>query len=96
MLAVRHILVAVAVLFPRPEVVEDFIDLIVGFFAALSGATFKKLGEIVNVLSGAVGERRQPVHVPTKVNEFHAAVVYRPVFSTRRRLALVSGVSGAK
>ena len=69
----RHILVAVAVLFPRPEVVEDFIDLIVGFFAALSGATFKKLGEIVNVLPGAVGERRQPVHVPAKVNEFRAA-----------------------
>ena len=73
MLAGRVILVMVAVRFPRPKVLEDFIDLVVRRSFALSGAALQKLGEIVNVLSGTVSERSQAIQVPAEVNEFRAA-----------------------
>ena len=73
MLAGRVILVMVAVRFPRPKVLEDFIDLVVRRSFALSSAALQKLGEIVNVLSGTVSERSQAIQVPAEVNEFRAA-----------------------
>ena len=73
MLAGRVILVMVAARFPRPELREDVVDIIVGVCAALSGAALQKLDEIVNVLPGPVGERSQAIQVPAEVNEFRAA-----------------------
>ena len=64
MLAGRVILVMVAARFPRPELREDVVDIIVGVCAALSGAALQKLDEIVNVLPGPVGERSQAIQVP--------------------------------
>ena len=63
----------VAARFPRPELREDVVDIIVGVCAALSGAALQKLDEIVNVLPGPVGERSQAIHVPAEVNESRAA-----------------------
>ena len=57
---------------PRPIFLKDF-ELNVGGFGALLCTAFEKLGEIIDVLSVAVGEGRQVIGVPVNISKLRAA-----------------------
>ncbi len=72
MLAARVILVIVVPTVPRPVFSKDF-DLVGAF---VFGTAIEKLGEFIDVLSVAVGERRQEplaTGVPVQIADLRAA-----------------------